>query len=67
MGKKRAESISRTNTLDFLLSVLDYNTYVAGKGQQMKLPSTARVCLELSTSRGQRWVLFNSVVSMLAG
>lgn len=45
MGKKRAESISRTNTLDFLLSVLDYNTYVAGKGQQMKLPSTARVCL----------------------
>lgn len=40
---------------------------MAGKGLQMKLPSAARVCLELRTSRGQRWVLFNSVVSMLAG
>ena len=48
--KKRPDSISRTNTLDFLLSVLDYNTYMPGKGQQMKLPSTARVCLEMSTS-----------------
>lgn len=40
---------------------------MSGKGQQMKLPSAARMCLELRISQGQRWVLFNSVVSMLAG
>lgn len=40
---------------------------MSGKGQQMKSPSAARMCLELRISQGQRWVLFNSVVSMLAG